>query len=37
MTGTGIVPSNEFTLQVNDTVSISMDGIGTLINTVQEI
>jgi 2-dehydro-3-deoxy-D-arabinonate dehydratase len=37
MTGTGIVPSNEFTLQANDEVSISIEGIGTLINTVQVI
>ncbi len=37
MTGTGIVPSNEFTLQANDEVSISIEGIGTLTNTVQVI
>jgi 2-dehydro-3-deoxy-D-arabinonate dehydratase len=35
MTGTGIVPGNDFTLQSGDEISISIDGIGTLINTVQ--
>jgi len=37
MTGTGIVPPNDFTLQANDEVSISIEGIGTLTNTVQFI
>jgi 2-dehydro-3-deoxy-D-arabinonate dehydratase len=37
MTGTGIVPSNEFTLQAGDEVSITVEGIGTLTNTVQVI
>lgn len=37
MTGTGIVPPNDFTLQANDEVSISIGGIGTLTNTVQVI
>jgi 2-dehydro-3-deoxy-D-arabinonate dehydratase len=37
MTGTGIVPSNEFTLQASDEISISIEGIGTLTNTVQVI
>jgi len=37
MTGTGIVPSNDFTLQATDEVSISIEGIGTLTNTVQVI
>ncbi len=37
MTGTGIVPSNEFTLQAGDEISISIEGIGTLTNTVQVI
>lgn len=37
MTGTGIVPPNDFTLQANDEVSISIEGIGTLTNTVQLI
>ena len=34
MTGTCLVPGNDFTLQENDVVSISIDHIGTLINTV---
>ncbi len=34
MTGTGIVPPDEFTLAIGDVVSISIDGIGTLTNTV---
>ncbi len=34
MTGTGIIPPDEFTLEVGDEVRISIDNIGTLINTV---
>ena len=34
MTGTGIVPGNDFTLQTGDEIKISIDGIGTLINKV---
>jgi 2-dehydro-3-deoxy-D-arabinonate dehydratase len=34
MTGTGIVPPNNFTLQQGDEIIISIEGIGTLINTV---
>jgi 2-dehydro-3-deoxy-D-arabinonate dehydratase len=34
MTGTGIVPPNDFTLIENDEVSISIESIGTLINRV---
>lgn len=34
MTGTGIVPENDFTLQPADEIRISIDGIGTLINHV---
>ena len=34
MTGTGIVPPNDFTLQVDDIVEISIDNIGTLSNIV---
>ncbi|MDG2386992.1 MAG: fumarylacetoacetate hydrolase family protein [Flavobacteriaceae bacterium] len=34
MTGTGIVPSDDFTLKVNDRIEISIEGIGTLINEV---
>lgn len=37
MTGTGIVPPNDFTLQANDEVSISIEGIGMLSNTVKWI
>jgi 2-dehydro-3-deoxy-D-arabinonate dehydratase len=35
MTGTGIVPPNDFTLQRNDEIRITIDSIGTLINTVE--
>ncbi|RYY56095.1 MAG: 2-hydroxyhepta-2,4-diene-1,7-dioate isomerase [Chitinophagaceae bacterium] len=35
MTGTGIVPGNDFTLKSGDVISISIDGIGTLVNTVK--
>lgn len=34
MTGTGIVPGDEFTLAVGDIVRVSIDGIGTLENIV---
>lgn len=34
MTGTCLVPGNEFTLEVGDEVLISIDHIGTLINTI---
>lgn len=34
MTGTGIVPPNDFTLASGDEISISIDNIGTLVNTV---
>ena len=34
MTGTGIVPSTEFTLQAGDVVRITIDGIGTLVNAM---
>ena len=34
MTGTCLVPGNDFTLQENDVVSISIDTIGTLVNTI---
>ncbi|MBL0180761.1 MAG: fumarylacetoacetate hydrolase family protein [Chitinophagaceae bacterium] len=34
MTGTGVVPGNDFTLQSGDEIIISIDNIGTLINTV---
>ena len=35
MTGTGIVPTSSFTLDVGDVISISIDGIGTLVNSVE--
>jgi 2-dehydro-3-deoxy-D-arabinonate dehydratase len=34
MTGTGIVPGNDFTLKSGDEISITIDNIGTLVNTV---
>jgi 2-dehydro-3-deoxy-D-arabinonate dehydratase len=36
MTGTGIVPPDDFTLQPEDEIQITIDGIGTLINTVSQ-
>lgn len=36
MTGTGIIPSDDFTLQVDDEVRISIDHIGTLINFIKK-
>lgn len=35
MTGTGIVPPNDFTLAPGDEIKITIDNIGTLINTVR--
>ena len=37
LTGTGIVPPSEFTLEAGDVVSITIDGIGTLTNTVKVV
>lgn len=34
LTGTGIIPDDGFTLSAGDSVEISIDGIGTLVNTV---
>ena len=34
MTGTGIVPPDDFSLATGDVISITIDGIGTLTNTV---
>ncbi len=34
MTGTGLVPSDDFTLQPDDEIKITIDGIGTLTNIV---
>ena len=36
MTGTGLVPPNDFTLEPGDEISITIDNIGTLINTVTQ-
>ena len=36
LTGTGIVPPDSFTLAVGDRVEISIDGIGSLANTVEQ-
>ena len=35
MTGTGIVPGNDFTLQSGDEISITIEPIGTLVNFVR--
>ncbi len=35
MTGTGIVPGSDFTLQSKDEIKITIDPIGTLVNTVR--
>ena len=35
MTGTGIVPGNDFTLKSGDEIRISIDNIGTLVNVVR--
>jgi len=37
LTGTGIVPPDGFTLQSGDKIQISIDGIGTLQNSVTEV
>jgi 2-dehydro-3-deoxy-D-arabinonate dehydratase len=37
LTGTGIVPPDNFTLQAGDEVAISISGIGRLENTVVEV
>lgn len=37
MTGTGIIPSSEFTLEDGDVVSIAVDGIGTLTQPVTRL
>lgn len=34
MTGTGIVPGNDFTLESNDRIEIEIEGLGTLVQTV---
>ena len=35
MTGTGVVPSTDFTLQSGDEIRITIEGIGTLTNPVE--
>ncbi|MBI5961133.1 MAG: fumarylacetoacetate hydrolase family protein [Chloroflexi bacterium] len=37
LTGTGIVPPNEFSLRADDRVQITIDGIGTLVNKVKVV
>jgi 2-dehydro-3-deoxy-D-arabinonate dehydratase len=37
LTGTGIVPADDFTLRIGDVVRITISGIGTLQNTVVEV
>jgi 2-dehydro-3-deoxy-D-arabinonate dehydratase len=37
LTGTGIVPGDDFTLQDGDKVSITIQGIGTLTNPVKQL
>jgi 2-dehydro-3-deoxy-D-arabinonate dehydratase len=37
LTGTGIVPPGDFTLAAGDAVRITIDGIGTLENTVKVV
>ena len=34
LTGTGLVPADDFTLEPGHTVTIRVPGIGTLVNTV---
>lgn len=34
LTGTGVVPNDDFTLQAKDVISIKVSGIGTLVNSV---
>ncbi len=35
MTGTGIIPGNDFTLQSGDVIRITIEPIGTLVNSVE--
>jgi 2-dehydro-3-deoxy-D-arabinonate dehydratase len=37
MTGTGLVPDPPFTLQEDDVVTIAVDGLGALTNTVERL
>jgi len=36
LTGTGVVPPDDFTLQTRDEIRITIEPIGTLINTVEK-
>jgi 2-dehydro-3-deoxy-D-arabinonate dehydratase len=36
LTGTGIVPPDDFSLAAGDVISISVAGIGTLVNVVEQ-
>jgi 2-dehydro-3-deoxy-D-arabinonate dehydratase len=37
LTGTGIVPPDDFTLAEGDRITVSVDGVGDLVNTVLEV
>jgi 2-dehydro-3-deoxy-D-arabinonate dehydratase len=37
LTGTGIVPGDDFTLLEDDEVAITIDGIGCLVNVVRQM
>ena len=37
MTGTGVVPNDDFTLEEGDRVDINVSGIGTLSNSVVRV
>jgi len=37
LTGTSLVPDDDFTLQADDEVTIDIEGIGTLVNTVRPV
>jgi 2-dehydro-3-deoxy-D-arabinonate dehydratase len=37
LTGTGIVPADDFSLQPGDTVRIEIDGLGVLENPVEQV
>ena len=37
MTGTGVVPDSDFTLEEGDLISVTIDGIGTLTNDVEKV
>ncbi len=37
LTGTGVVPPDNFTLAAGDTITIAIEGVGTLVNTVRVV